>query len=81
MITVREHTRRSPDPKPDPFATVMEARRRRFAAKWNIPLVESDDPRLAAPVAEPAQGGRVLETVIANLRALEQRWKNMGATK
>ena len=78
MITVREHTRRSPDTKPDPFATVMEARRRRFAAKWNIPLVGTDDPRLAAPVAEPAQGGRTLADITDGLRALAAVMMKIG---
>lgn len=60
MITVREHTRRSPETKPDPFATVMEARRERFIRKWmpHAPKADNDSvaPRSAALNTPLAKG-------------------------
>lgn len=49
---VKAHTRGAPDP----FAPVMEAKRKRFASKWGVELVSANDDRLAAPIPDPAPG-------------------------
>lgn len=40
MIHVREHQRKEPIKPADPFAPVMEARRRAYAKRWGVELPE-----------------------------------------
>lgn len=49
---VKAHTRGAPDP----FAPVMEAKRKRFASKWGVEIVSANDDRLAAPIPDPVPG-------------------------
>ena len=71
-ISVSSHTRRLPEKAPAPFATLIEARRRSLAAKYGIELVETDDPRLKAPIPAPVHGPgrRPLIEIAAQLLAL-----------
>jgi hypothetical protein len=55
-IPVKSHTRRAPEKKPDPFAPVNDAKRRRFASKWGVELVSANDDLLAAPIPDPVPG-------------------------
>lgn len=70
MTTVREHTRRPPEKPADPFKPVMDARRRSYAKRWGVELVDTDDARLAQPVADPAPGGPSLASIAAKLAEL-----------
>lgn len=54
--SVSSHTRRLPEKAPDPFASVIDAKRARFATKWGVELVGSNDSRLSVPVADPVPG-------------------------
>lgn len=49
---VKAHTRG----KPDPFATIIEARRRSLAARYGIELVGTDDQRLIQAIPAPSHG-------------------------
>lgn len=55
-IPVKSHMRRAPEKKPDPFAPVNDAKRRRFASKWGVELVSANDDRLAAPIPDAVPG-------------------------
>ncbi|MBP2462085.1 MULTISPECIES: hypothetical protein [unclassified Rhizobium] len=55
-IPVKSYTRRAPEKKPDPFAPLNDAKRRRFASKWGVELVSANDDRLAAPIPDPVPG-------------------------
>jgi len=72
IISVSSYTRRAPEKAPDPFSSVLESRRRRFAKKWGVELVGANDDRLAAPIADPtpAHSGMSLERHTSLLRAL-----------
>jgi len=76
IVRVREHTRG----KPDPFATLIEARRRSLAAKYGIELVETDDPRLKAPIPAPVHGPgrRPLIEIAGQLLALAKTAARIG---
>lgn len=78
MITVKEHTRRPPEKPADPFKPAMEARRRAYAKRWGVELVDTDDARLSRPVADPATGGKSLATIIEELAALAKLWLKTG---
>lgn len=52
LIRVKEHTRGVPDP----FASIIEAKKARLAAKWHVELVGTDDERLHQPIPAPAHG-------------------------
>lgn len=83
MTVIRQHERR-PAPKPPAYVeTHMALIQRRadriaFAERHGIPLVTTDDPRLAGPLPDPVPGGRSLDTVIANLRALAKAAAKIG---
>jgi hypothetical protein len=68
LVKVKEHTRG----KPDPFASIIEAKKPRFAVKWHVELVTTDDPRLKAPIPEPAHapGRKPLLEIAGQLMAL-----------
>lgn len=51
-IKVKAHTRGAPDP----FAPVIDAKRKRFASKWGVEIVSANDDRLAAPIPDPVPG-------------------------
>jgi hypothetical protein len=51
-IKVKAHSRGAPDP----FAPVMEAKRREWCRKWNVELIGANDDRLAAPIPDPVPG-------------------------
>lgn len=78
MITVREHTRRQPEKPADPFKPVMEARKARFCRKWLVEPANTDDARLAKPVADPAPGGPSLASIAESLRNLAKLMSNIG---
>lgn len=77
MITVREHTRRQTEKPADPFKPVMEARKARFCRKWLVEPANTDDARLAKPVADPAPGGPSLASIAESLRNLARVWKGI----
>ena len=78
-ISVSSHTRRLPEKAPDPFATLIEARRRSLAAKYGIELVETDDERLKAPMPAPVHGpGRVVLDIAGQLLALAKTAARIG---
>lgn len=69
IVKVKAHDRG----KPDPFAPVLEARRKDFAHKWHVDLIGANDDRLAAPIADPAPGpGRV------SVESLKQQLKDIA---
>lgn len=78
MITVREHTRRQPEKPADPFKPVMDARKARFCRKWLVELANTDDARLAQPVADPAPGGKSLASIAESLRNLAKLMSKIG---
>ena len=78
MIHVREHQRKEPIKPADPFAPVIEARRRAYAKRWGVELVGTDDVRLSRPVAAPVRGGPSLASIIEDLRDLVKVWKKIG---
>ena len=78
MINVREHQRKEQSKPADPFAPVMEARRRVYAKRWGVELVGTDDARLSRPVADPATGGPSLAYIAAKLSDLAKAWKRIG---
>jgi hypothetical protein len=55
-IAVKSHTRRAPEKKPDPFASLNEAKLHRFASKWGLEVVSANDSRLSAPISDPVPG-------------------------
>ncbi len=79
-VPVSAHTRRPPEKAPDPFAPVMAARRRAFAAKWGVELVGSDDPRLAAPVPAPTKAASAmsLDEISEQLHGLADQMSRIG---
>lgn len=77
-ITVKAHTRRPPEKPADPFKPVMEARKARFCRKWGIEPANTDDARLAQPVADPAFGGPSLASIAEGLRSLAKIMRNIG---
>lgn len=79
MITVKAHTRRPPERPADPFKPVMEARKARFCRKWLVEPANTDDARLAQPVADPAPGGPSLEAIAEGLRNLAKLMRNIGS--
>lgn len=78
MITVREHQRKEQNKPADPFAPVIEARRRAYAKRWGVELVGTDDARLSRPVAAPARSGPSLASIIGDIRDLVKVWKRIG---
>lgn len=74
ITNVKAHTRG----KEDPFASLMEARRRAYAKRWGVELVGTDDARLSRPVADPAPGGPSLASIIDGLRKLAEFWNKTG---
>lgn len=54
--SVSSHTRRLPEKAPDPFASVMEAKRKDYARWWGVELIGANDDRLAKPIADPVPG-------------------------
>lgn len=70
--SVSSHTRRLPEKAPDPFASVIEAKRKDYARWWGVELIGANDDRLAKPIADPVLGpGRFnLEDHHPLLRAL-----------
>jgi hypothetical protein len=78
--TISSHTRRLPEKAPDPFAPVLEAKRKAFASKWGVEVVSANDDGLAAPIADPVPGpGRLtLEDIAAQLKALADRAAEIG---
>jgi hypothetical protein len=78
MITVKEHTRRPQDKPEDPFAPVIDARRRAYAKRWGVELVGTDDACLSRPVAEPVRGGPSLASIAEQLRGLAKLMSNIG---
>lgn len=78
MTTVREHTRRPPEKPADPFKPAMEARKAYYARKHGVELVDTDDARLAQPVADPAMGGPSLSSIAESLRNLAKLMRNIG---
>jgi hypothetical protein len=52
LIKVKAHTRGVEDP----FASIIEAKKPRFAAKWGVELVDTEDERLRQPIPAPAHG-------------------------
>lgn len=77
-ISVNAYTRRPPEKPDDPFKPVMEARRRAYAKRWGVELVDTDDARLSRPVAAPARGGPSLASIIGDLRNLVKVMANIG---
>lgn len=78
-ISVSGYTRRLPEKAPDPFATLIEAKKPRFAAKWGVELVGTDDERLRQPIPAPAHGpGRVVLDIAAQLLALAKTASRIG---
>lgn len=74
IVKVKEHTRGVEDP----FASIIEAKKPRFAAKWGVELVGTDDPRLKQPIPAPAHGpGRAVLDIAGQLLALA---KSIGRT-
>lgn len=78
MINVREHQRKEQSKPADPFAPVIDARRRVYAKRWGVELVGTDDARLSRPVAAPVRGGPSLASIIEDLRDLVKVWKRIG---
>ena len=78
MIHVREHQRKEPIKPDDPFAPVMEARRRVYARRWGVEFVGTDDARLSRPVAAPVRGGPSLSSIIGDIRDLVKVMANIG---
>ena len=74
LTNVKAHTRG----KEDPFKPVMEARKAYYARKHGVELVDTDDARLAQPVADPAPGGPSLASIAAKLAELAKAWKRIG---
>jgi hypothetical protein len=74
VTNVKAHTRG----KEDPLKPVMEARKARFCRKWGIQPANTDDARLAHPVAAPARGGPSLASIIGDIRNLVKVWKRIG---
>ena len=74
VTNVKAHTRG----KEDPFAPVIDARRRAYAKRWGVELVGTDDARLSRPVADPAPGGPSLASIAAKLADLAKAWKRIG---
>jgi len=74
VTNVKAHTRG----KEDPFAPVIDARRRAYAKRWGVELVGTDDARLSRPVAEPVRGGPSLASIIGDIRDLGKVWKRIG---
>lgn len=67
LVKVKAHTRGVEDP----FASIIEAKKPRFAAKWGVELVGTDDERLRQPIPAPIHGpGRVVLDIAAQLLAL-----------
>ncbi len=52
LVKVKAHTRGIEDP----FASIIEAKKPRFAAKWGVELVGTDDERLRQPIPDPIHG-------------------------
>jgi hypothetical protein len=77
---VSGHTRRLPEKAPDPFAPVMEAKRKAFASKWGVEMVSANDDRLAAPIPEPVHGNarQTLAEITAQLAALAKLAAKIG---
>ena len=74
ITNVKAHTRG----KEDPFAPVIDARRRAYAKRWGVELVGTDDARLSRPVVPPARGGPSLASIIEDLGNLAKAWKRIG---
>lgn len=74
ITNVKAHTRG----KEDPFAPVMEARRRAYAKRWGVELVGTDDARLSRPVAAPVRGGPSLSSIAGQLSKLAKLMSNIG---
>lgn len=74
--SVKAHTRGAPDP----FAPVMEAKRKRFASKWGVELVSANDDRLAAPIPHPVPGPAPLSLaeIAKRLEELSKRAAQIG---
>lgn len=79
-VSVSAHTRRQPEKARDPFAPVLEARRKDFARKWNVELVGANDDGLAAPVADPvpSAGRQTLADISDQLAALSVQAAKIG---
>ena len=69
-VTVRSHMRRSPEKPEDPFAPIMEARKREFASKWGILLTDASDQRLLQPMTEPGPDRFTQSAIEEQLRGL-----------
>lgn len=68
--------------KPEnPFASVLDAKRKRFAQKWGVELVGSNDTRLSQPIPGPVvggeSGGKSLEEIADGLRALADKMSKL----
>lgn len=71
---VKAHTRG----KEDPLKPAMDAHKARFCRKWGIEPANTDDVRLAQPVADPAPGGPSLASIAESLRNLAKLMRNIG---
>jgi hypothetical protein len=70
-IPVKGHTRRKPEKPREYIDTHMALFPRRsdairFAMRHGVPVVSADDARLYVPLPEPAYGGRLSLSQIAN---------------
>lgn len=76
-VSVKAHVRRKAEKAPDPFAPVIEARRKDFARKWNVELVGANDDRLAAPIADPGPMRVTVESITQQLKDIAKMigWK------
>ncbi len=76
LVKVKAHTRGVEDP----FASIIEAKKPRFAAKWGVELVGTDDERLRQPIAPPLLDGRqmTMSEITRQLKALARFAKRIG---